>query len=87
MLSLLLPLALLLMKDSFDLPTRSLLFLCSRRYHEYADPVHPARLSTLRHSVHRIDGVGSKTVAAFVEHQGNEWWKGLIKIHPVTGIA
>ncbi|ORY50675.1 PLC-like phosphodiesterase, partial [Leucosporidium creatinivorum] len=57
------------------------------RYHEYADPVHPARLSTLRTSVHRIDGVGSKTVAAFVEHGGNEWWKGLIKVHPVTGIA
>ncbi|KAI5475561.1 hypothetical protein MNV49_001157 [Pseudohyphozyma bogoriensis] len=57
------------------------------RYHEYAPPEPPSRFSTIKHSIHEVEGIASRYVGAFVERNGKSWWNGSVKVDPVTGIA
>ncbi|KAL8293568.1 hypothetical protein RQP46_000269 [Phenoliferia psychrophenolica] len=72
---------------SHKLARASLLVGSEARYHEYAPLVAPSRVGTIKHSVHEIEGLGSRYIGAFVEHGGKAWWDGHVKVHPITGIA
>ncbi|KAM0752878.1 PLC-like phosphodiesterase [Meredithblackwellia eburnea MCA 4105] len=72
---------------SHKLARASLLIGSEARYHEFAAPVLPDRLSKVRHTVHEIEGVSSRYIGAFVENDGKAWFEGHVKVHPVTGIA
>ncbi|KAM0791848.1 hypothetical protein ACM66B_004105 [Microbotryomycetes sp. NB124-2] len=57
------------------------------RYHEYTPPQPPSRLGVIRASTHEIEGTKSKTAGVWVEHDGQPWFDGHVKMHPVTGIT
>ncbi|KAK4699903.1 hypothetical protein P7C70_g6353, partial [Phenoliferia sp. Uapishka_3] len=72
---------------SSELARASVVVGSAARYHDYAAPVKPSRLNTIRHTVHEIGGISERYIGCFVEHDGKGWWDGHVKVHPITGIA
>lgn len=65
---------------SHQLARASLMVGSEARYHEYAIPVPPSRVGSLRHSVHEVAGLATRYIGAFVEHDGKGWWNGHVKV-------
>ena len=57
------------------------------RYHEWTPHRHGRKLGKVRATVHEVEGLRSRTLAAFAHHNRKLLFEGRIKVNPVTGIA
>lgn len=63
----------------FSKTATELSILKQARYHEYEKPVSPNSLPGFKISLHEVQGLASREIAAFVDHDGVNWWTGTLK--------
>lgn len=65
---------------SYELGRASLVIGSEARYHEYVAPETGWRLSEMRSSRHKLEGIMTRYIVAFVERDGLPWFHGHVRV-------